>query len=137
MRTALKVIMIIFGFVLILEGLLDIIMPAQRASIISSDVNASSVLFYMTILGATWVAAGIWVVAAGRNPSQHINWVKFVITLPVILSIILIFSIMRGYVGLNQVIVDLVLDGVFALSLLALYPRRRKSDHRLAEADQQ
>jgi uncharacterized protein YjeT (DUF2065 family) len=122
MNKALKVVMIIFGLVLVLEGLLDIAIPGQRASAIGP--GGSSVMFFMTILGATWVAAGFWVVAAGRNPARHINWVKFAITLPVLLSIVLVFSIVRGYVGLDQVAIDLVLDAAFALTFLALYPWR-------------
>ncbi len=127
MNRALKVIMVFFGLVLILEGLLDIVMPEQRASIIGSSGSAGSTMFYMTILGATWVAAGFWVMAAGRDPSRHLDWVKFVITLPVLLLLVLIFSIVRGYVSFDQVAIDLVLDAVFALSLLALYPRRKDS----------
>jgi uncharacterized protein YjeT (DUF2065 family) len=137
MNRALKVIMIIFGLVLILEGLLDIIIPDQRASIIETGGSASSIMFYMTILGATWVAAGFWVVAAGRDPSRHINWVKFVITLPVLLSIVLIFSIIRGYVSFDQVVIDLVLDAVFALSLLALYPWKSKTNIQPAGSSKQ
>lgn len=127
MKRALKVIMTVFGLVLILEGLLDIVVPEQRASIMGSGGSSSSAMFYMTILGATWVAAGFWVMAAGRDPSRHLNWVKFVITLPVLLLLALIFSIVRGYVSFDQVAVDLVSDAVFALSLLALYPRRNNS----------
>ena len=125
MKRALKIIMIIFGLVLVLEGLLDIVIPDKRASFIGSGGSARSVMFYMTILGATWVAAGFWVMAAGRNPSRHINWVKFAITLPILLSIVLVFSIVRGYVGLEQVAIDLVLDVAFALAFLALYPWRK------------
>lgn len=127
MNKALKIVMIIFGAVLILEGLLDIIMPNQRASLIASGGSTRSAVFLMMILGATWVAAGFWVVAAGRDPLRHVNWVKFVITLPVLLSLVLILSIIRGYVGLNQVVIELALDAGFALTFLALYPWRRVS----------
>ncbi len=135
MKKALKVIMVIFGFVLILEGLLDIIVPNQRASIIETSNSTGSVMFYMTILGATWAAAGFWVVAASRDPSRHINWVKFVITLPVLLSVVLIISIIRGYVTFDQVVIDLVLDAVFAISFLALYPWRSNFNNQSARPD--
>lgn len=137
MIRAVKVIMAIFGSVLILEGLLDVVMPAQRASMFEPGGSSASVLFYMTILGATWVAAGIWVVAASRDPARHVSAVKFVITLPTLLSMALIFSILRGYVGLGQVIIELALDAFFALSLLALYPWRRRSGAGLAGAGRQ
>lgn len=124
MKKALKVIMVILGIILIVEGLADIVIPGQRLSLMGAGENAGYMMAFMTILGATWVAAGIWIVAAGRDPLRHINWVKFVITLPLLLAFALAYSIIKGYVTFDQVAIDLVLDFVFALALFALYRRR-------------
>lgn len=127
MKIARKVVMVIFGSVLILEGLLDIFMPEQRALAIETGNSSRSVMFYVMILGATWAAAGFWVIAASRDPLRHIYWLKFVMTLPVLLSAVLTISIIRGYVTLEQVVIELALNAVFAISLLALYPWRSHS----------
>ncbi|MBN1855628.1 MAG: hypothetical protein JW846_01585 [Dehalococcoidia bacterium] len=124
MEKILKVITVTLGIILIAEGLLDIVMPEQRLSLMGTGENASHVLAYMTILGATWVAAGIWVVVAGRDPLRHIDSMKFVITLPLLLAFALAYSTIKGYVTFDQVAVDLVVDILFALVLFVLYPRR-------------
>lgn len=127
MKTALKVVMIIFGAVLIIEGLLDIVIPEQRAMLLGIGDGAGYVMFYMTLLGATWVAVGFWVLVAGLNPLQHLFWVRFSITLPVLLSLILGYSSIRGYVSFDLVAIDLIMNIVFALTFLVLYPWRASS----------
>jgi len=124
MNKALKVITVILGIILIAEGVLDIVIPEQRLSMMGTGENAGYVMAYMTLLGATWVAAGIWVVAAGRDPLRHINWMKFVITLPLLLALALTCSIIKRYVTFDQVAIDLVVDIGFAVVLFVLYPRR-------------
>lgn len=124
MNKALKVITVTLGIILVTEGLLDIAIPEQRLGLMGTGENASYVMAYMTILGATWVAAGIWVVAAGRSPLRHIGSMKFVIALPLLLAFALTYSTIKGYVAFEQVAIDLVVDIAFALVLFVLYPRR-------------
>ncbi len=130
MIRALKVIMVILGLILVLEGLADIAMPAQRAQLMGPVENSRVVEFYLTVLGATWVAAGLWAVAAARDPLRHVSWIKFAITLLVLLSGALLYSAARGYVSFGQVAIEVGLDVVLAAALFAFYPRRAVSGSR-------
>ncbi len=78
-------------------------------------------------LGAIRLAAGIWVIVAGQDPLRHINWVKFGITECILLVIVSLYSIARGYVDFSQVGVLLILVSILAVAFLILYPLARSS----------
>ena len=81
--------MIAYGVVLILVGLGVIIVPDKIAELWRLGEIADYSKFLLANAGAIYVAAGVGVVAAGRDPLQHISWVKFAITkciLTVVLS---------------------------------------------------
>lgn len=124
MRRALKVTLIVFGAVLILEGLIDIIIPDQRARLMGLGEIAGYVKLLMAILGATWVAVGVWLIVAGREPLLHINWVKFAITKCILVVVVSLSSIILGYVNFSQGGPLVILDAVFAVAFLAFYPWR-------------
>jgi hypothetical protein len=85
---------------------------------------ASYVNWMGEIIGAMFIAIGVWVIAAGRDPLRHINWVKFVITVSLLAVVVSAHSILVGYVDFNQVAGSIIFDGIFAVALLALYPWR-------------
>ena len=80
MIKGLKIAMIVYGVVLILLGLALLILPDKMAELWRLGQIADYAKFLTAGAGAIYVAAGVWVVAAGRDPLQHISWVKFSIT---------------------------------------------------------
>ena len=54
----------------------------------------------------------------------NIYWVKFAITKTVLFVVVELYLIIQGYVDFNQIVAAIILDGVFAVLFLVLYPWR-------------
>ena len=126
MIKALKLVMIVFGAIGILAGLSDIIVPEQVAKLYGFGEIADYVRWILALGGASFVAAGIWVIVASRDPIRHINWVKFEITKSLLFTAVTAYSIIQGYVSFNQVGALLILFAIFAVLFLVFYPWRVK-----------
>ena len=79
MIRGLKVALILFGAISILSGLAHIIVPYQLASMVGFGEIADYVPYLMAMVGICFIAPGVWLIVAGRDPLQHITWVKFAI----------------------------------------------------------
>ena len=124
MVKALKVVMIVYGALMILMGLLDITMHDLVAKMYGFGEVASYAKWMGEVIGAIFIAIGVWVIVAGRDPLRHINWVKFVITVSLLAVVVSVHSILVGYVDFSQIKVSIIFDGIFAVAFLALYPWR-------------
>lgn len=124
MIKALRVVMIVFGAIGIFAGLSNIVIPDQGARLYGFGEIADYVRWISALGGASFVAAGVWVIAASRDPIRHIYWVKFEITKSLLFVVVTAYSIIRGYVGFNQVGVLLILFAIFAALFLVFYPWR-------------
>jgi hypothetical protein len=124
MTTALKVVMIVYGVILILGGLADIVIPDQVAEMYGLGECPGYVKWMAAGMGTILIAAGVWLIAAGRDPLRHIYWVKFVITKSILTVVVTAYSTAQGYVDFSQVMGLIIVDAVFAVAFLALYPWR-------------
>ena len=124
MVKSLKVVMIVVGTIGILAGLSNIVIPDQAAKLYGFGQIADYVRWISALGGASFVAAGSWVIVASRDPIRHINWVKFEITKCLLFVAVTAYSIIRGYVDFSQVGMLLILFAVFAVAFLAFYPWR-------------
>jgi hypothetical protein len=122
MLMALRVIMIIFGMVGILAGLGDIFLPVQAANMYGFGDIADYVRWIMALGGASFLAAGIWVIVVSRDPIKHIYWVKFLITKSLFFTVITAYTIIQGYVKYSQVGMLLILFALFSVLFLVFYP---------------
>jgi hypothetical protein len=124
MTKALKVVMIVLGVILILMGLINILMPDLVAETHGIAESTGYIKWLGAILGVFFITAGVWVVIVGRDPLRNIYWVKFLITLCILGIVANIYTIGRGYVDFSQVVQHIILDAIFAVALLVLYPWR-------------
>lgn len=124
MIKALKVLLIIIGVVYILVGLATIIIPDQWAALGGIEEISAYERWLLAVLGASFIAAGVWVIVAWRDPLRHINWVKFVILKSILTVVVGVYLITQDYVDFSQVGPVIILDAVFTVALLALYPWR-------------
>jgi hypothetical protein len=124
MIRALKVVMIVYGAILILGGLAGILIPDQMAKLAGVGEPGGYAKSVIATLGAIRLAAGVWVIIAGQDPLRHINWVKFGIMELLLLVAVSLYSISQGYVEFSQGGTLLVLAAILAVVLLALYPWR-------------
>ena len=127
MIRGLKVTLIVFGAISILTGLAHIIFPYQLLSMMGfgeiPDV-CRPVAYVMAMVGISFIAPGVWLIAAGRDPLRHITWVKFAILWCILAVVAGLYSITQGVVDFSQVGMVIILDAVFAVVFLALYPYR-------------
>ena len=127
MIRGLKVALILFGVISILSGLAHIIAPYQLASMIGfgeiPDV-CRPVAYVMAMVGISFIAPGVWLIVAGRDPLRHITWVKFAILWSLLGVVAGVYSILQGAVNFSQAGPGIILDGVFAAAFLVFYPWR-------------
>ncbi len=126
MLKALSIVMIVFGAIGILFGLSDIIAPEQGAKLFGFGEAPDYVRWIAAMAGASYVAAGSWVIVAARNPIRHILWVKYLITKSLLFTVVTAYTLIRGYVSFSQVGALLILFAVFAVLFLVFYPWRVK-----------
>ncbi len=126
MIKALRITMIVFGAIGILVGLSDMIVPDLGAKLLGFGAAPDYVIWIVAMLGANYLAGGIWVIAASRDPIRHINWVKFVITKSLLFTVVTAYAIIQGYVNFSQVGALLIGFAIFSILFLVFYPWRVK-----------
>jgi hypothetical protein len=126
MVKALRLVMIIFGAIGIIVGLSDIFIPDQLAKMYGFSAVADWVRWSSALGGASFIAAGVWVIVAARDPIKHILWVKFVITKSLLFAVVTAYSLIQGYVNFSQVGGMFILFVVFAVLFFIFYPWRPK-----------
>jgi len=127
MVKGLKVAMIIWAAVAILVGLAYIFIPRQLGEMGGFEKGPAWVAYILALLGVCFVATGAFViVAAVRDPLKHIKWVQFAIVVTILIVVVAVSSIMRGLVTFSQEGPLLIVNAVFAVVFLALYPWRAK-----------
>ena len=122
MMRGLQAALIIYGAISALLGLMLIVAPNQAASMFGFGEIADYTRYFMALCGISFIAPGVWLVVAGRNPLQHITWVKFAILWSILALVAGLYSIVQGVVTFNQAGTGIILDAVFAVAFLALYP---------------
>jgi len=123
MIRALKVVLVVFGVVMILMGLLLVIFPDKVASM--SDVTGY-IRYVIVSLGACLLAAGGFPIAAARDPLRHINWVKFAIVWCILGAAAELYSVGRSDITFGHAAALIIMHVFFAVVFLALYPWRHK-----------
>lgn len=124
MIKALRVVLIVYGAILLVMGLGGIIFPDQISGLFGIEEVTDDIIYLTVIVSAFSISLGIWLIIAGRDPLGNIYWVKFTITKTVLFVVVELYLIIQGYVDFNQIMAAIILDGVFAVLFLALYPWR-------------
>ncbi len=125
MIRSLKVVMIIWAVIAILVGLAYIFLPSQLGEMGGFEKGPAWVVYILALLGICYIATGAFViVAAVRDPLKHIMWVQFAIAVAILIVVVAVSSIMRGLVTFSQEGGPLIINAVFAVTFLALYPWR-------------
>ena len=132
MLKALKVIMIVYGALLVVVGAMQVFFPDLLADLMEMgavpDVCAP-VLYGLATAGALHIAAGVFVIIAGtRDILHHIAWVQFTLLVAILGVAVAVYSVLMGYVTFNQTMIPLIIDGLFFILLMVFYPWGRTAD---------
>jgi hypothetical protein len=128
MIKSLKVVLIIYGAISAVMGVMHIFAPDLLTAMMGlgeMPAACSPALYAMAMVGISFIAGGVYLIVAGtRDIIRHIYWVQFAILWAILAVAAGLYSVMRGYVTFEQVMMPIILDAVFAVALLALYPYR-------------
>jgi hypothetical protein len=124
MIRGLKVAMIIWAAIAILIGLAYIFIPRQLGEMGGFEKAPVWVEYILALLGVCYIAAGSFIIVAARDPLKHIMWVQFAIAVAILNVVVEASSMSRGLVTFSQEGMPLIINAVFAVALLALYPWR-------------
>jgi hypothetical protein len=99
MIRGLKVVMIIWGAIGILFGLGFVFAPDQLSSMYGYAKGPAYVQYILTSLGICYLIPSVFVIiAAVRDPLKNIMWAQMATAFPVLMLIISVYSLIRGFV---------------------------------------
>ncbi len=122
MSTALKVVLIVYGVVLLLMGLGGIILPEQVSGMFGVEEVNDNILYMTMAVSVFSLAAGIWILVAARDVLRNIIWVKFSITMAGLSAVLLGYSSIKDYIDFMQVLPAIILWIIFIVLFLVFYP---------------
>jgi len=134
MIKGLKVILIVYGAILAVMGVLHIFAPGMLLSTMGlavEDLPAACMpaLYSMAMVGVSFVAGGVYLIVAGtRDILRHIYWVQFALLWSILAVAGAMYSVIMGYVTFDQVMMSVICDGVFFILLMVFYPWGRTGD---------
>ena len=124
MIKALKIVLIIYAVLGILLGLLMTFTPEQLPGMGSYEKGSEYIFFFLAMLGITIVASSIFLIIASRDPLRNILWVQFALVITILMVAVSVYSIVMDYVSFGEASVGLIIDCIFAVAFLVLYPWR-------------
>jgi hypothetical protein len=132
MLKALKVILIIFGALSALSGLMHIFAPEMLKAMIGLGEMPEAckpAMLSMVMVGVSFVAGGVYLIIAGtKDILRHIYWVQFAMLWTIMAVAGAVYSVLMGYVTFDQVMMPMILDAVFFILLLIFYPWGRTEE---------
>jgi len=124
MIRALKVVLIVYGAIGILWGLALILIPRELGDMLGYEHGPEYVVAFLASLGVCLIAPSVFLIAAARDPLRHISWVKFAILWAILIVVVELYSVIQGFVDFSQAGMTIILNAVFAVAFLVLYPYR-------------
>jgi hypothetical protein len=118
--------MIVYALIGILFGLAFTFVPRQLSAMLGYEAGAgpASAPAMAAELGVSFLAVGVFLIIAARDPIKHILLVKFAIVFAILNLAALLYSLILGYSDFSQAGIGLIIHAVFAAALLAFYPWR-------------
>lgn len=129
MRTLnLKVALGIYGALYITQGIVLVVAPERAADLSGFIYSASFVPYFLTLIGATFIAAGVWFALSALDPLRNMNGIRFAVLWAALLLIIPIYALGKDYVDFSQVWPGVVENAIFIVAFLVFYPYRRQRE---------
>ena len=132
MLKALKVILIVYGALGVVFGAMQTFLPEQMSAMAGiealPDVCAPG-LYALAMSGISLIAGGIFLIIAGtRDILRNILWVQFALLWSILGVAGAVYSMLMGYVGFDQAMMPIIVDGLAFILLMIFYPWGRTAD---------
>jgi hypothetical protein len=132
MLKALKVILIVYGALAVVMGVIQAFFPDVVAAMMNLEEMpdvCSPGLYALAMSGISLIAGGVFLVIAGmRDILRNILWVQFAMLWAILAVAIAVFSVLMDYVTFNQAMGAIIGDGAFFILLMVFYPWGRTGD---------
>lgn len=129
MLKALKVILIVWAATGILLGLAFLLVPEQLGAMQGYEEGPAYIPYFLAMLGIGMIVPSIFIIVAmTRDLLKNILWVQMAITWAILLVAVNVYAVLMGFVDFNQVMMSVIVDGVFFILLMIFYPWGRTAD---------
>jgi len=118
--------LLLCGAIYIAEGIILLVTPQTVSDIYGFETLTESMSYLMAIIGSAFISAGVWFIMAVLDPLRNINTVRFAILWSSLLIIGPLYAMSQGYVDINQVWFEMVVNAIFVIALLAFYPKKQQ-----------
>lgn len=118
----LKIVMIGGGAIETLMGLAFVFAPVQVVTMTGHGTGPTIGAYFISLLGTCILIPSVFIMIASRDPLRNISWVQFATVWAVVAVIVQTYSIMKGFATFHEVGGPLLLDVLFAIVYLSLYP---------------
>ncbi len=128
----LKVALVLFGAIHMVQGLFLIIDPDGVAKLFGFEEllpfapDLLAVPYLMALLGSAFIAAGVWFIITALDPLQNINGVRFAILWAGLLLVIQLYAVAQGYIVFRETWTEIALTAIFTVAFLFFYPYRKR-----------
>jgi hypothetical protein len=127
---ALKVILIVWAATGILMGLAFLFIPEQLGAMQGYEQGPAYIPYFLAMLGIGMIVPSIFIIVAmTRDLLKNILWVQMAITWAILLVAVDVYSALIGFVSFNQVMMPVIVDGVFFVLLMVFYPWGRTEEY--------
>jgi hypothetical protein len=121
----LRVALVIYGAIHIVQGIFLIVTPGRSVVFFDFDV-LGNVVYLLGVIGAAFVAAGVWFAMTGLDPLKNINGVRFAVLWAGLILAVQLYSLAKGSVDFGQIWPGILLNAAFTAAFLLFYPYRRE-----------
>jgi multisubunit Na+/H+ antiporter MnhF subunit len=125
MIKALRIFIFIWAVTGTLFGLGFILAPEQMDKMVGFEGAPAYVSYFLGLLGVIYVVTSVFVVIAARDPLKNIRWIQMAIAWTALDALIALYYIIRGNVTFSQAGFVIIIDIIFTIAFLVLYPRRK------------
>lgn len=123
MIKGLKVAMILWSAIGGLTALEYIFVPQQMLA--GFEKGPAYLPYFLMLIGNAWIVCSVFVIIAARDPLKHIMWVQAAIAWSLLDLITAAYFIIRGIVPFSQAGLVLIINIIFIVAFLILYPWRK------------
>ncbi len=118
----LKVALIIYGAIHIVWGIMMLFTPDRMTEFSGFEI-ANSAEYFLVLLGAAFIAAGVWFILTALNIVNNAGGIRFAVLWSALMLIAPLFSLWLDYIDFGHIWFIVVINAVFCGVFLVFYPR--------------
>jgi len=118
----LKIALIIYGAIHIVWGIMMLFTPDRMTEFSGFEI-ANSAEYFLVLLGAAFIAAGVWFIMTALDIVNNVGGIRFAVLWSAIMLIAPLFSLWLDYIDFGHIWFIVVINAVFCGSFLIFYPR--------------